>query len=44
MGDAFGQARGKHVRAAVKRLYKAGRTATAGTGDIDTMVIKPPAQ
>jgi three-Cys-motif partner protein len=44
MGDALALARGKHIRAAVKQLHAEGRTATDGRGDIDTMVIKPPAR
>jgi three-Cys-motif partner protein len=43
MGDALGLAREKHIRAAVKRLYADGRTASNGIGKIDAMTIKPPA-
>lgn len=44
MGSALGLAREKHIRAAIKRLHKAGQTASNGVGRIDTMVIKPPAR
>jgi three-Cys-motif partner protein len=42
MGDTLGLARSKHIRAAVKRLYNLGRTATEGKGDVAKMVIFPP--
>lgn len=44
MGDTLGLAREKHIRAAVKRPYKTGQTATDGKGDVDVMVIRPPAR
>lgn len=42
-GRTLGIARAKHVRTAVKRLYKEGVTSTPGTGHVQTMVIRPPA-
>lgn len=41
-GRTLGLARSMHVRKGVKRLHKAGETATDGKGDIQTMVIRPP--
>jgi hypothetical protein len=46
MGDVFceaiGDARSKHVRRAIKELYKGGKTSTNGVGTIQTMVVRPP--
>jgi hypothetical protein len=43
MGSCLGEARGMHIRAAVKNVYGQGRTQTDGRGDVATMVIRPPA-
>jgi hypothetical protein len=43
MGETLGQARSTHIRAAVKQLYANGQTATDGKGEVDTMLIRPPA-
>jgi hypothetical protein len=40
-GPTLGHTRDKHVRAAVKALYKEGLTSTDGKGDIQTMRIVP---
>ncbi len=42
-GDAIGQARQKHLRAALKRLHAEGMTKTncVGTNDLGTLRIKP---
>lgn len=42
MGSAMDQARKKHIRAAVKELYKEGKTSCKGTGDVEKFVITPP--
>jgi hypothetical protein len=42
MGSAMDEARKKHIRAAVKELYKEGKTSCKGTGDVEGFVITPP--
>jgi three-Cys-motif partner protein len=42
MGSAMDEARKKHIRAAVKELYKEGKTSCKGTGDVEDFVITPP--
>lgn len=41
-GRTLGFARERHIRKAVKALYKAGKTSTDGKGKIQTMMIRPP--
>jgi three-Cys-motif partner protein len=41
-GKAIDYAREKHVRAAVKRLFREGHTTTDGKGDVRTMVVRTP--
>lgn len=43
MGDTLGLARSMHIRAAVRRLYAEGRTATDGKGDVRSLVVRAPA-
>jgi hypothetical protein len=43
-GETLGEARERHIRAAIKQLYKEGKTSTPGTGDIPSMVIVPGSQ
>lgn len=40
-GEALGYAREKHIRKAIKSLYKDGKTLTPGIGDIQHMVVVP---
>jgi three-Cys-motif partner protein len=42
MGSAMDEARKMHIRAAVKQLYKEGKTSCNGTGDVEKFVITPP--
>lgn len=42
MGSAIDEARKMHIRAAVKELYKEGKTSCNGTGDVEKFVITPP--
>ncbi len=42
MGSAIDEARKMHIRAAVKELYKEGKTSCKGTGDVEKFVITPP--
>ncbi|MDX6331696.1 MAG: hypothetical protein QOI83_4079, partial [Streptomycetaceae bacterium] len=37
MGDVLGQARLKHIRAAVKQLHGEGKTARDGKGDVPAL-------
>jgi three-Cys-motif partner protein len=43
MGSAIDQAREMHIRAAVKELYREGRTSCTGVGDVRKLFIAPPA-
>lgn len=39
MGETIGYAREKHIRAAIKELYRRGKTSTNGVGKVQTMVV-----
>lgn len=41
-GSTLGEAREKHVRAAIKQLYAEGKTGTSGVGSVERMIIEPP--
>lgn len=41
-GSTLGEARGVHVREALKRLHEAGRTSSDKKGDLQTKMVLPP--
>jgi three-Cys-motif partner protein len=40
-GEALGYAREKHIRAAIKELYREGQTSTNGVGKVQRMRVEP---
>ncbi|CAL9659308.1 hypothetical protein [Streptomyces sp. enrichment culture] len=44
LAGVLGQARNKHIRAAVKQLHKDGKTSCNGIGDVRKLRVTPPPQ
>ncbi|MFD8154472.1 MULTISPECIES: three-Cys-motif partner protein TcmP [unclassified Streptomyces] len=44
LAGVLGQARNKHIRAAVKQLHKDGKTSCNGVGDVRKLRVTPPPQ
>ncbi|MFE7229168.1 three-Cys-motif partner protein TcmP [Streptomyces sp. NPDC001231] len=42
MGDVLGEARQKHIKAAVKQLHRESKTGCNGVGDVPSLRITPP--